>query len=99
VTISASGETLALLRAHEADLPMFFITSAVTIEERETETTDRRTGGVATAESTVSVAVAPAPGEKCPRCWRIVTETATSGPMAGLCLRCEGALRGDRVRR
>jgi isoleucyl-tRNA synthetase len=99
VTISASGETLALLRAHEADLPMFFITSAVTIEEREAETTDRSTGGVATAESTVSVAVAPAPGDKCPRCWRIVTETATSGPMAGLCLRCEGALRGDRVRR
>jgi isoleucyl-tRNA synthetase len=99
VTVSASGDTLALLRAHEADLPMFFITSAVTVEERRTETADRVGGGVATADSMVSVAVAPAPGEKCPRCWRIVTETATSGPMAGLCARCEGALRGDGVGR
>jgi isoleucyl-tRNA synthetase len=97
VAVSASGETLALLRAHEADLPMFFITSAVAIESGRVETVDGSAGGVVTEDSTVSVAVEPAPGEKCPRCWRIVTETVPSGPTAGLCVRCDGALRGDGV--
>jgi isoleucyl-tRNA synthetase len=97
VAVSASGETLALLRAHEADLPMFFITSAVAIESGRVETVDSSAGGVVTEDSTVSVAVEPAPGEKCPRCWRIVTETVPSGPTAGLCVRCDGALRGDGV--
>jgi isoleucyl-tRNA synthetase len=38
--------------------------------------------------------VARASGEKCPRCWRYVTETAPDANLAGVCLRCADAL-GD----
>ena len=59
--------------------PMFFITSAVTVD--------------ATADDApVTVEVAKAAGEKCPRCWRYVTETVADGPHAGLCLRCDDAI-------
>jgi isoleucyl-tRNA synthetase len=78
VTVKAAGERLALLREHEAELPMFFITSSVAIEEGPSDET--------------IVDVSPAAVEKCPRCWRIVTETVPGGPRAGLCLRCDGAL-------
>jgi isoleucyl-tRNA synthetase len=78
VTITASGADADLLVRHEPDLPMFFITSGVAIRRA--------------AAGGVSVEVTPAPGEKCPRCWRFVTETVGEGEFAGLCTRCAGAL-------
>jgi len=73
VSLDADEETMALLRRHERDLPMLFITSAVRL-------------GSVTGQPGVSVQVARAPGEKCPRCWRYV-ETLDE-----ICLRCTGAL-------
>jgi isoleucyl-tRNA synthetase len=59
---------------------MLFITSQVEI---------RRTGA-----GDVSVQVSRAPGEKCPRCWRFVTDTIVGGDLAGLCERCADAVGG-----
>jgi isoleucyl-tRNA synthetase len=77
VTLRASGGEADLLAAHEADLPMLFITSAVTL--------DRQPAGE------LAVAVAKATGGKCPRCWRLVVEAATTAEDA-LCDRCRDAV-------
>ena len=78
VTVTAGGAIQELLASAAADLPMFFITSAVTVATGDAET--------------VAVEVNKANGEKCPRCWRYVTETVTAGDRAGLCLRCDDAV-------
>ncbi len=64
VTIHATGDDSVLLGRYRDDLPMLFITSAVTI--------DAGTGDL-------RVEVARAEGEKCPRCWRIVGAITTAG--------------------
>jgi isoleucyl-tRNA synthetase len=84
VTLTAGGATGALLREHEADLPMLFIVSRVTLQM----------GG---AEG-VTVAVARAEGEKCQRCWRIVPDVSRETDTEGLCDRCLGALAIDAPR-
>jgi len=63
VTIDADAATMALLREHEQDLPMLFITSAVTL-------------GAVHGQEGVAVRVDLAPGDKCPRCWRFVEQTS-----------------------
>jgi isoleucyl-tRNA synthetase len=78
VTLTASGDDLALLRRYEADLPMLFIVSAVTLDE----------GGSAD----LSVGVTKAEGVKCERCWRIVSSVTHDAEREGLCERCAGAL-------
>ena len=62
---------------------MLFMTSAVALERR--------------GSGELSVSVARADGQKCPRCWRYVTETATDGEMTGLCMRCVNAVGGSLV--
>jgi len=81
VTVTASGDVADLLEHAQADLPMFFITSSVGLVR-------------AAADAPLSVTVSRAPGEKCPRCWRFVTETVADGDLAGLCDRCEDAVGG-----
>jgi isoleucyl-tRNA synthetase len=84
---------LRLLQKHASELPMLFITSAVTIDATPTAEADTSTTGAATVEVVdTDVTVGAAPGDKCPRCWRIVTETVSDGPRAGLCLRCDAAI-------
>ena len=84
VSMAAHGDLYDLLVRYQADLPMLFIVSAVTVA---------RLAG----EGNLEPAVAHAAGDKCPRCWRFVTETAArEGDLAGLCLRCAEAV-GDAV--
>jgi isoleucyl-tRNA synthetase len=78
VTVTAGGPIADTLNSIAADLPMFFITSAATVVAGDAES--------------LTVDVAKADGEKCPRCWRYVTETVTTGDHAGLCLRCDAAV-------
>jgi len=82
VALSAPPETHALLARDLADLPMLFIVSSVAVEPL--------------AGAAVTPAVSHAAGEKCPRCWRFVTERVPDGDLAGLCLRCADAV-GDTV--
>ena len=77
VTIRASTTDLELLERYSADLPMLFITSAITIE-----------AGTGPTEAIVSRAA----GEKCPRCWRIVELIVEQGDATGLCERCADAV-------
>ena len=77
VTIDADADAMALLRAHEPQLPMLFITSGVTL-------------GQTSGDAGVTVRVAKAAGDKCPRCWRFVDATVDE-----LCLRCNDALAGS----
>jgi len=114
VTISASGETFDLLERHEADLPMLFIVSSVSLEPRDAAVNleprdaavnleprdaavnlERR--GAAGSSGIVHVDVSRASGDKCPRCWRFVSDAATTGDLAGLCSRCVAALGGNPV--
>src|SRR5258708_27054811 len=60
VSLTAGGATAALLARYEADLPMLFIVSQVSLDT--------------TGPEGVSVPVSRAEGEKCERCWRIVPE-------------------------
>ena len=80
VTISASGELADLLERHETDLPMLLITSAVSLRRA--------------ADGDLGVEVAHAAGDKCPRCWRYVTDAVSDGDFAGLCGRCADAVGG-----
>jgi isoleucyl-tRNA synthetase len=82
VHLTAGGDIAALLRRHEADLPMLLIASQVSLE----------TSGA----DGLTVRVVRAEGEKCDRCWRIVPERSTDPRFAGVCLRCVDALEtGD----
>ncbi len=78
VALGAGGETAALLQRHEADLPMLFIVSQVSLDTRGRE-------GVA-------VSVTRAEGQKCDRCWRVLPELSRDPAIAGLCARCVEAL-------
>jgi isoleucyl-tRNA synthetase len=83
VDVAAAGADADLLLRHRGDLPMFFITSSVGVT--------RTDGG------DVAVRVSRAAGEKCPRCWRFVTDIATEGELSGVCGRCVDAMGGQLV--
>jgi isoleucyl-tRNA synthetase len=78
VSITAGGALASLLERYRDEIPMWLITSGVTIER-------------GTADEP-AIAVRHADGEKCPRCWRFVTDLASEGPAAGLCPRCATAI-------
>ena len=81
VTLRAGGSTGALLTDYEADLPMLFIVSQVTLEPAGSDE--------------LSVAVSRAEGDKCQRCWRIVPDVSRDPDTEGLCSRCIDALGLD----
>jgi isoleucyl-tRNA synthetase len=78
VALTAGGTTAALLREHEADLPMLFIVSQVSLDSN--------------GPQGVSVSVSRAEGQKCDRCWRVLPELSRDPHVDGLCARCVGAL-------
>lgn len=84
VQVEASDPDLALLRRHDADLPMLFLTSGVSVR-------DARSPSRAGTPSSV-VDVQRAPGTKCPRCWRYVDSVSEKSAFEGLCDRCVQAL-------
>ncbi|ODS53555.1 MAG: isoleucine--tRNA ligase [Acidobacteria bacterium SCN 69-37] len=78
VTVRASGDRAALLDQYRADLPMLFITSGVTLES---------------STGDLEVVVSRAPGDKCPRCWRVVDHLTP----IGTCDRCDEAMKAPDV--
>jgi isoleucyl-tRNA synthetase len=84
VTISAGGLWLDLLDRYRSELAMWLITSGVSVD---------RGGSV----DGPAISVRPADGDKCPRCWRFVTELVPDGDAAGLCTRCADAIGGPRA--
>jgi isoleucyl-tRNA synthetase len=82
VKIRARGETLALLERYRGELPMLFIASQVDLEASKGE------------GDGLEVAVERAEGDKCARCWRIVTDISKAADTQGICGRCVDALAG-----
>jgi isoleucyl-tRNA synthetase len=98
VTIDAGDPAGAALLKHYAEtLPMLFIVSEVTLGPvaagapslGERELTDMLKD-VPAHEWVIEAA--PAVGEKCARCWRVVPSVSSAADTAGLCPRCLDAL-------
>jgi isoleucyl-tRNA synthetase len=85
VRLTASGAIYDRLLAHEADLPMLFITSQVSLARGNAAASDA-------GEVRVEIAVGRADGVKCQRCWRYVPSISTEPDTEGLCSRCVEAL-------
>ena len=79
VTLSATGDDLAHLRSHEAQLPMLFIVSEVEVRE------GTQGGGL-------EISIDRARGVKCERCWRYVANVSSDPERPGICDRCQDAL-------
>ena len=78
-TVSAEGEDRALLQSLGEDLKFVFITSVAHV----------------VAGEALSVAVEPAPGEKCERCWHVREDLGSLAEHPTLCGRCASNLFGD----
>jgi len=79
---------LGTAQADLADLPWaeLCITSDLTLTDAPLEGEGVETEGGASAR------FAPAPGQKCDRCWRVLPEVGRSAAHPTLCLRCEAAV-------
>jgi isoleucyl-tRNA synthetase len=80
VTVRAGGTDAALLERYRDDLPMLFIVSEVLLEPAGADAPG------------LEIEVAPAHGEKCPRCWRFVRSISYARGAEGVCDRCADAL-------
>jgi isoleucyl-tRNA synthetase len=76
VELTAEGRTLELLEEYADDLAELFIVSEVDVREGE-------------ADGDIEVAVSPADGEKCPRCWNYWVDPSSDDE---LCERCRGVV-------
>jgi len=79
VTLSASGDDLALLRRHEDTLPTLFIVSEAAVAPAD-------------GDRPLAVTVERSNGTKCERCWRDVPAISAAAGREGLCERCVDAL-------
>jgi isoleucyl-tRNA synthetase len=77
--LTATGEELALLKAHQAHLPMLFIVSEVELRD-------------GTGDAALEISIDRASGVKCERCWRYVASVSVDPAQPGICDRCQGAL-------
>ncbi|HWV37974.1 MAG TPA: isoleucine--tRNA ligase [Vulgatibacter sp.] len=87
VVLGARGELFELLRAEAGLLPSFLIVSQVEIVEGEA-------GAPAEDVPGLGVAVEPARGEKCVRCWNFTEERGADPRHPELCPRCAVAVSG-----
>jgi isoleucyl-tRNA synthetase len=83
VDVEAGGAAFDVLTRYATELPMLLIVSSATVVR-------------GADDATFTVKVSRAAGEKCPRCWRFVTDQVRDGELAGLCGRCADAI-GDAV--
>ena len=92
VTLTADGDLAALLETYRDDLPMLFITSAVTLTngapvgDAGGGTLYREPAGAARIE------VRRVDAAKCPRCWRWVRPAGAGDGETEVCDRCADAL-------
>ena len=91
VTIVATGTTARLLEEHKADLPMFFIASAVRVTAVNQLAADAPPQ-VVEADGSARIEIARAEGVKCQRCWRYVPVVSTETDDTSVCERCANAL-------
>jgi isoleucyl-tRNA synthetase len=80
IEIAAAGNELPLLLRHAAGLKEILNVSHVTVRE-------------ASAPVAVEIAVRPASGHKCARCWNYMPEVSSYGIWHNVCTRCQSALK------
>jgi len=78
VTLSVNEKTYNFLKDYEGELDDIFIVSGVVLEKGD--------------GSNLSVTVAPAPGEKCERCWHYKTDVGKDADFPTVCGRCAEVL-------
>jgi isoleucyl-tRNA synthetase len=76
VILTATGNTLRLLKSHESELRYIFIVSQVELREGHE----------------LKISVSNADGEKCERCWNYSTMVGESSKFPTVCERCAAAL-------
>ena len=87
VTLHGEGELGELLARYADELHTCFIVSKVEVADAPPA------GGVAAEEAAgLVVAVAPAPGEKCGRCWNHDISVGENGKHPTVCARCLGQM-------
>jgi isoleucyl-tRNA synthetase len=89
VTVTAKGATLDLLRDYDDDLEALFIVSHADVVEGDVPVDPDSPGDKAVGDKAVGVEVAPAEGEKCPRCWNYWIEPESD---KDICQRCESVV-------
>ena len=88
----------ALLRRYADTLPMLFIVSSVTLGPRATSAEGALTQAPGDGSGRQwTIDAAPARGEKCPRCWRVVPAVSSAADSLGLCERCVDAMTAGGV--
>jgi isoleucyl-tRNA synthetase len=98
VTIDVDDPAAAALLGRDVGaLPMLFIVSSVSLGPKAAAAAALSDDDLAAALAAAparqwSVAAAPAEGDKCPRCWRIVPSVSSAPESLGLCDRCVDAL-------
>jgi len=92
VIVSPSDPKLRdLLSAAEANLPELFITSQAEVAAADASAPAEQISVVQGQKA--QVAVLPAHGSKCERCWRILPDVGAEATHPGLCNRCVDVLR------
>ncbi|MFM8411524.1 MAG: isoleucine--tRNA ligase, partial [Alphaproteobacteria bacterium] len=84
VTLEAGGELGALLAERAGRLPEWFIVSQVSLAGRGLAESALHPG--------LGIAIDRSPGEKCARCWMILTDVGASAAYPGACARCAEVL-------
>ncbi|MCA9484518.1 MAG: isoleucine--tRNA ligase [Nitrospina sp.] len=86
VTLQLPAELMKLFAGREEELQFIFIVSAIEL----TESLPEGTPDVVSAENMqgVKIAVSPAPGEKCERCWNYFVGSDAAEAESAICPRC-----------
>ena len=94
VTLTADGELARLLETHRDDLPMLFITSAVTLATGAPAGEAGEGAVYSEPAGTARIEVRRVDAARCPRCWRWVrpAEAARDEAETEVCDRCSDAL-------
>ncbi len=92
----------ALLKRYADQLAMLFIVSKVNLGPRAAGAArlsdqELHEGLQAAGSPQWTVDAAPAAGEKCPRCWRVVDSVSSAPATLGLCTRCIDAMTAGGV--
>ena len=90
VTLYTTEEIRTLIASDYIDAQEFFIVSKINLEDEANAPADAFAGEEV---ENLKITVAPAPGEKCERCWRICEDLGTDPEYADACPRCTAVLK------
>jgi isoleucyl-tRNA synthetase len=95
VRLDAPEEVRAFLESFGPGLRFLFITSRVELRSGEAGTGGAPTDAALRSERVpgLAIAVAPAGGTKCERCWHYTADVGSDADVPGACARCAGVVK------